>query len=52
MLPEIEDACAFEFYKSDITVNDGATQQLYRINADSCFMNMFRIRVLEETLTF
>ena len=35
MLPEIEDACAFEFYKSDITVNDGATQQLYRINADS-----------------
>lgn len=52
MLPEIEDACAFEFYKSDITVNDGATQQLYRINADSCFMNMFRIRVLEGNLDF
>lgn len=50
--PEVEDACGFLFYEQEVTVDDGAIRQLYKISADSCFMHMFGIQVLSGSLDF
>ena len=51
--PEVEEACAFCYWeKSDVTTEEGVKHNARMILADSCYMDMFHIRIVEGTNDF
>lgn len=51
--PEVEAACAYTRWgqKTDVKA-DGSTAEVYEMQADSCFMNMFNISILSGSMDF
>lgn len=51
-LPEVEAACGFFACGRDVSINKGAEQDVFTVSGDSCFMNMFRLKILEGSAEF
>lgn len=50
--PEVETSCAVNAWRIEAKTEDQVTHEIFKVSADSCFMNMFKVSILEGNADF